>query len=618
MKRWTKQISALLAAAMLLLCCPVTALAEESKTAVLDVVLVVDDTVSMQTNDPNHIATVALQQFAGSIPTVGSRIGMATYASDILTQQPVIEVNGTDDIDQLRQYAENGLTQNGRYTDLPGALLYAVNQLQQLEPRDNPQVVIAVSDGENDFATDADREASDEALLSVLNAGIPVYIIGINSGSDSVSNYLKGIAETTGGQAYFAASGDQIDSILQQITSQLYGYESGGEETKEVGSEEVPWHFTLNQGVFECNLSLEHTSQLEMWLEGPDGNDISLTEASGVVVYSTVAGDTAKTTIKMLEPEKGSYTLYLRSADGSSQKVHCSITLNNEIFVKVTPSSTQLKGGETFSVEATLMRGEEKYTDLAFERLQAVADFNGQQVPLTASNAGFQGNLTAPDGDGDYQITVTVTGKTFMRTSDPVTVSVGQGGAVAGSSSGSSSGSSAPAPAPADKGGLPWWIIAVIAVVVAAAAAVLLKLRANRSSGKTAIPLRGTLAVTYYRSANAYTWEKYVMPGRYYTKRSPAASLGKMLRDLGDTEEIPADFDGLFIGGVMDPDRQQYVEISGTLGSGEEKQSVHTRLRIETGMGPESEFDSFEFEDSNKISLALPSGGTVEFSFMLG
>ncbi len=133
MKRWTKRICGLLAAAMLLFCCPVTALAEESKTAVLDVVLVVDDTVSMQTNDPNHIATVALQQFAGSIPTVGSRVGMATYAADILTQQPVIEVNGTDDIDQLRQYAQTGLTQNGRYTDLPGALLYAVNQLQQLE-----------------------------------------------------------------------------------------------------------------------------------------------------------------------------------------------------------------------------------------------------------------------------------------------------------------------------------------------------------------------------------------------------------------------------------------------------------------------------------------------------
>ncbi len=158
----------------------------------------------------------------------------------------------------------------------------------------------------------------------------------------------------------------------------------------------------------------------------------------------------------------------------------------------------------------------------------------------------------------------------------------------------------------------------MIAVLAAAAAALLLKLRANRSGGKTAIQLRGTLVVTYYRSANAYTWEKYVMPGRYYTRRSPAASLGKMLRDLGDPEEIPADFDGLFIGGVMDPDRQQYVEISGNVGSGEYTQPVHTRLRSETGMGPESEFDSFEFEDANKVSLALPDGGMVEFSFMLG
>ena len=132
MSRWKKVWSGLLACAMLLTC-QVTALAEETKTVALDVVLVVDDTVSMQTNDPNHIATVALQQFAGSIPSVGSRVGMATYSADLLTQQPVIEVDSPEDAEQLRQYAQNGLTQNGRYTDLPSALKYAVDQLNQLD-----------------------------------------------------------------------------------------------------------------------------------------------------------------------------------------------------------------------------------------------------------------------------------------------------------------------------------------------------------------------------------------------------------------------------------------------------------------------------------------------------
>lgn len=607
MSRWKKVWSGLLACAMLLTC-QVTALAEETKTVALDVVLVVDDTVSMQTNDPNHIATVALQQFAGSIPSVGSRVGMATYSADILTQQPVIEVDSPEDAEQLRQYAQNGLTQNGRYTDLPSALKYAVDQLNQLEERDNPQVVIAVSDGENDFATDADRQASDEALLSVLAADIPVYIIGVNS-SGSISQYLQGIADNTGGSAYFAESGDQIESILQDITNQLYGYVDEGGDEVHVGDEEQAWPFKLEEGVFECNLDLDHTSKLEMRLQGPDGQDIPMNAENGIAVFETSGNGSLHTSIKMLEPTGGEYVLYIRSADGSNQTVKIKTTLNNEIYVQVTPSSTQLSGGDSFSVEATLMRGSEKYTDLAFSRLQAVADFNGQQVPLTANNAGFQGNFTAPDADGDYTITVTVTGKTFMRTSDPVTVTVGKGGGAASSGS---------APTTPQKGGLPWWIFVIIAAVVAAVAVLLLKLRGGKSRTGESIRLQGTLVVTYYRQAGVYTWEKYVLPGSYYSKRSPMANLGKMLRDLHDPEDIPQEFDQLFVGGVMDPDRQQYVVIRGELASGEEKQSVYTRLKIDTGMGADDDFDSFSFEDSNKISLILPSGGTVEFSFMLG
>lgn len=606
MSRWKKIIGGLLAV-VVLLGCQLPALAEETKTVALDVMLVVDDTVSMQSNDPNHIASSALLQFASSIPTVGSRVGMATYAAKILTQQPMLEVNSKADIDQLIGYAQNGLTQNGHYTDLPSALKYAVDQLQQLDERDNPQVVIAVSDGENDFATDADRQASDEALLEVLAADIPVYIIGINS-SGSISQYLSGISEHTGGQAYFAESGDQVKDILNEISDNLYGYINDDSTEKEVGEKEESWAFALSDGIFECNVELRHSSDLTLRLEGPDGKEIPLNEENGIAVFKTSGGDGLHTVIKMLEPTGGNYTLYMRSSQGHTQTVLGQITLNNEIFVQVTPSASELSPGDGFSVQATLMRGNEEYTDLAFDRLQAVAEFNGQSVQLTAGSAGFQGNLTAPDNDGKYELTVTVSGKTFMRTSDPVKVVVEQSSAGVDSTV-----SNAP------EKGFPWWIlIIVVAVVVVIVVIVLLKLR-GRQSGKGAnIQLRGTLQVTYYRQPGMYTWEKYVAPGSYYSKRAPAVSLGKMLRDLHEAEEIPEELDGLLVSGEMAPDRQQYVVLSGEMSFGDEKQPVYSRLKIDTGMSGDDQFDSFSFEDSGKVSLLLPSGGTIEFRFLLG
>ena len=166
MNVWKKLICLLCVLAVML--CGVSALAAETQSVSLDLYLVVDDTVSMQRNDPNQIATVALNKFANDLPRVGSRVGMATYAATILTEQPVIEINGEEAKTTLTAYANDGLRQDGHYTDLPSALNYAAQQLQALPESDNLQYIIAVSDGENDFLNDADRQKSDAALQEVI------------------------------------------------------------------------------------------------------------------------------------------------------------------------------------------------------------------------------------------------------------------------------------------------------------------------------------------------------------------------------------------------------------------------------------------------------------------
>lgn len=587
--------------------------AEETKTPSLDLMLVVDDTVSMQRNDPNHIATVALQQFASQIPSQGSRVGMATYDDDIMTSQPVLEVDDEQDKEQLRQYAQNGLTQNGHYTDLPKALDYAVEQLQALPEGDSPQAIIAVSDGENDFATDADKAASDAALQQVMESGIRVYLIVINSGDTSrISEYMDGIAQGTGGQAYYVNSGDDIPDILSQITNQLYEYvvddDSGFED--EVGVETPSdWNFNLEDGVFEAILELTHTGDLQMNLFREDGTEIPMTEENGIVSYAVQGNGEIKTIIKMLEPEAGSYDLKMQSVD-VPQIVIGDIVLNREIYVQVDVSSAQVAPGEEFGVTASLMRGTEAYTDLAFSNLNARVTLDGQEVPMSNNSKGFDCNITAPETEGEYELTVTVQGKTFNRTSDPVTIQVGAGAAAVASSSSTSQ------PQTPDKGGFPLWLLGVLAAVVVIIVVVVILLKSrSRYKGTEYIRLQGNLFVTYYKSGHNFVKDSILRPGAYYSKRKPKVSLGTMLKEAVDWNiEVPPAFDNILIAGRMIGKRME-VEITSVPGADDPEEPVNMSLAVDTGMQEEDEYDSFE--DTPTVTVRFADGSSVELSYTI-
>lgn len=605
-----KMVAAAVAVCMLVVVTGATLVAaEETKTTSLDLMLVVDDTVSMQRNDPNHIATVALQQFANQIPSQGSRIGMATYDDDIMTSQPVLKVDDEADKAQLRQYAQSGLTQDGHYTDLPKALSYAVDQLQGLPESDSPQAIIAVSDGENDFATDADRAASDAALQKVMQAGIQVYLIVINSGDTSrISGYMDGIAQGTGGKAYYVNSGDDIPEILNEITNGLYEYvvddESGFDDT--VGSTPVDWNFPLGDDIFEANLELTHSGDLEMHLFKEDGTEIPMTEENGIVSYSVQDSDSIKTTIKLLEPDAGNYTLRMTSAD-TPQHVMGEIVLNREIYVQVNASANQVAPGEEFSITASLMRGTEAYTDLAFSNLNAQAEINGQSVPMNNNSKGFDCNITAPETEGEYELTVTVKGKTFNRTSDPVTIQVGNGAAAA-----SVAGTQNQTP---EKGGFPFWVLAVLAVVIVIVVLVVLMLR-NRSGYKGAeyIPLDGNLFVTYYKAGHVFVKDSILRPGAYFSKRHPRVSLGTMLKDVLDWNiEIPPAFNNILIAGRMIGKRME-VEITSVPGVDDPAEQVNRILPVDTGM---EEDDFGNFEEAPVVEIALADGSSVELSYTI-
>lgn len=627
MHKISRILTVLLCAALAFTCVtPVsTGEREETKTTSLDVMLVVDDTVSMQDNDPNRIASLALQKFVDKIPGEGSRIGMATYDDDILTSIPIKQVRTASDMEELKTYAQTHLTQDGRFTDLPGALLYAVEQIQGLKKADSAPAIIAVSDGENDFINDAAEARSDAALETVLNAGIPVYLIVINASNTSgVRKYMEGIASATGGEALFVESGNEIDLFLVSIANRLYGFEYDSENQLNtlVGAEPVEWAFPLNDGIFEANLELTHTAELEMELFGPDKTQIPLQGNEDVVMSSIPDREGIKTTIRLLEPDAGDYVMKL-SSPGETQYVIGEIILNSEIYVQVDLSADSAQKGDAVEVTASLMRGGERYENLEFTNLKASVLVNGQSEEMERDDSAnvFRYELTVSDQKSDLEVVVVVEGqKSFKRSSDPVTITIESSGRVIDPNakpSSKPSSSSDPNPSENDPIPLSTWII--IAVVILLAAVILIVAVVFRDKivkdGPQYIRLQGTLSVACFDNAYQHMWERYVQPGSYYTKRAPRAPLGKMLRDL-HYDDIPDYFDNIQVAGLQYKDGRLCVEVTDGLSSGTKKSKRYIEVPNGRGMDEMGGFGSFDAVPSS-VDIDFPDGTHAKLSFMI-
>lgn len=614
-KVWSIVLCAVLAWA-----CVVPAMADsqaETKTESLNIMLMVDDTVSMQLNDPNHIASLALQKFVDRIPSEGSYIGMATYDDDILTRVPedraMQHIRGDEDKKVLRRYAETGLTQDGRFTDLPRALYYAVEQIQTVGETENKPAIIAVSDGENDYLNEAARQRSEGYLEKVYGAGIPVYLMVINASNESgVREYMEKIAEKTGGEAYFIQSGDEIDVRLEVLAEELYGLIVDPDNMLDttVGPESADWPFSLEDGIFEANLELTHSTRLDMELIGPDGTQIPLSGNDSVIVTTLQDRGASKTTVRLIEPEQGGYTMRLSSPD--QQLVVGKIILNKEIYILVELSPDPVVKGQPAQVTAKLMRGGEQYTDLEFVNLTASMSVDGGSATgMDQDNASgtFRAELPAL-ASGTYSLVVTVQGKSFFRNSDPVEIVVQDGGQMPGPTASNPIETETPTPEPAP-GSTPLWPVigAAAALVVIVLAVILFVLR--RRPRSRYIRLQGTLTVTYLDDVRQYIWERYVQPGRYYTPRGPA-SLGKMLRDQQNYGDIPAWFDQIQIAGVQYGEGRICVEVTGEFAGGEK---VNNRIEVSTG-GAADEFDSFD--DMSSTLIVFPDGTQAELSFTIG
>ena len=209
--------------------------AEDDEAEGIDIVLALDTSCSMQAadfqpKDRMHVAKASIAQFVQS-RTV-DRIGLVVFAAEAATWVPLtldypLMVELVDEV-------EVGLLPDG--TAIGSAVGTALNRLKDSQAAS--RVVVLVTDGDNNAGNISPKKAAEFAR----ELGVRVYTILIGRGGPvpfprgtdifgrvvyreqvvpTNPELLREIAEISGGQAYGAKDGEELDARLVEVLDAL-------------------------------------------------------------------------------------------------------------------------------------------------------------------------------------------------------------------------------------------------------------------------------------------------------------------------------------------------------------------------------------------------------------
>jgi len=139
---------------------------------------------------------------------------LASFAADFALEQ-----NFTIQKKLLEDAVEGMYLRSG--TAIYDALVVASRMLEHKEGR---RVIILLTDGVDNMS----RHTLQQAVQSVVDASIPVYVIALGSYPDERNPYrvdrdtIQQIANGTGGTAYFSPTSEELASIFQNMITSIY------------------------------------------------------------------------------------------------------------------------------------------------------------------------------------------------------------------------------------------------------------------------------------------------------------------------------------------------------------------------------------------------------------
>ena len=389
--------------------------AEENKE--LDLIMVLDQSGSMQTNDPNGMMKEAANMLTAMMPAKTSRVGVISFNREQTEVVGLRELSEAEDVGEIADEVD-GIEYEGG-TDIGNAIADAVGMFNESD--DRVHAILVLSDGRNDFGIDKNAEqASDErlydALVTAQNQNCQIYCLGFGeemSNTDDIP-YQK--------LAGIATDADKISTETDPANIHEFFIRMLADLTGGIPNPVTNGEILVEPNVKEANIYLsspEDFSAVSIELKNPDGNTIELENSDSLRFYRS----NYSAVIKLFNPDPGTYNVKV-----SSENVDISVgylpayeyVLSSSIVDDAGNEISQIDNQATAQIRTVIRQDGQDVTDkevydgtIATAVVTAQDTGESQNVDLTYQEDGFLQGAVTFDHVAVYKVDITVASDSF-------------------------------------------------------------------------------------------------------------------------------------------------------------------------------------------------------------
>lgn len=413
--------------------------ASETPINRFNVVFVTDASGSIggtDATDPDGYRYEAVDLFLGLLANGGNYVGSVVFSSDVVLQQSLVEVSGKTEKESISQSIRS--QEVGGWTDIGGALLTAVDLLQNGGDTSLPSIIILLTDGNTEMGASEETQQSisdkETALELCRQAGIQIYSTCLNENQTANVDELRQISQATGGEFTEVTNAADLQMVFDSYYSTIYSTDS-----VEMMDETIPESGNISRQFDVADVGVEEVNVVvfgeatQYTLTQPDGQTYSA-EQLNKCLYSANTFDL----LKIEDPAPGLWTLEVTGNAGSSIRIFKIYNSNLNVQASIENPEDSYVIGTPVNFMAQLYEGDTIVTDMnrykEYTATLTVTDYNGnilfQQTEETPAGDGYHFSYTPESYDTVYAV-ITVNSSEISAESEKCTLNVGNTSPVA-------------------------------------------------------------------------------------------------------------------------------------------------------------------------------------------